>query len=57
MFCYFYCKKIILLNELRTPPMVSSCHKLSNGILFAKFESINLREFDFELAVIKQISK
>jgi hypothetical protein len=42
---------------LKTLPLDSSGHKLSNDILFAKFAFMNLREFEFEVAVIKQLLK
>jgi hypothetical protein len=42
---------------LKTLPWDRASSKLSNGILFAKFEFLNLEEIGFEVAVNKQIQK
>jgi hypothetical protein len=57
MFCYFCWIKNIILNGFKALPEARKYSKLSKKYLFAKFATMNLREFEFEVAVIPTILK
>jgi hypothetical protein len=42
---------------LKTLPLDRVCSKLSKKYLFARFGFLNLSEFEFEVAAIKQMQK
>jgi hypothetical protein len=57
LFCYFCWVKNIILNGFKPLPEARQYSKLSKKYLFAIFGFLNLWEFEFEVAVLKEINK